>query len=74
VRSVLQKITGCKTEALYRRYAILAERDLREAGTKLAATLGTTPAAASLSDNSGDNSVTAKRERSFLASAWPTSR
>ena len=30
------KLTGHKTEAVYRRYAIVAERDLREAGTKLA--------------------------------------
>ena len=30
-----------KTETVYRRYAIVAESDLREAGTKLAAALGT---------------------------------
>ncbi len=34
------KLTGHKTEAVYRRYAIVAEGDLREAGTKLAAALG----------------------------------
>ncbi len=45
------KLTGHKTEAVYRRYAIVAESDLRESRTKLAATLGTTRATASLSDN-----------------------
>jgi hypothetical protein len=39
--------------------------DLREAGTKLAAALGTAAATASLSDNSGDNSVTARKGRSL---------
>jgi hypothetical protein len=33
------KLTGHKTEAVYRRHAIVAESDLREAGTKLAALL-----------------------------------
>jgi hypothetical protein len=57
------KLTGHKTEAVYRRYAIVAESDLREAGTKLGVALGTTPESAPLSDNSGDNSVTAPRTR-----------
>ncbi len=55
------KLTGHKTEAVYRRYAIVAESDLREAGTKLAAMLGTTPDTATFSDNPGDNSVTARK-------------
>jgi hypothetical protein len=64
-RSVAMKLTGHKTEAVYRRYAIVAESDLLEAGTKLAATLGTMPETVSHSDNSGDNSVTAWRGRSL---------
>jgi hypothetical protein len=38
-------LTGHKTEAVYRRYAIVAENDLREAGVKLAAELGLLPGA-----------------------------
>jgi hypothetical protein len=34
---VAMKITGHRTEAIYRRYAIVATSDLREAGAKLAA-------------------------------------
>lgn len=51
-RSVAMKFTGHKTEAVYRRYAIVAEGDLRQAGTKLAAALETAAVSASLSDNS----------------------
>ena len=35
-RSVAMKITGHKTEAIFRRYAISSTSDLREAGAKLA--------------------------------------
>ena len=62
-RSVAMKLTGHKTEAVYRRYAIVAESDLRDAGSKLTAVLGTTPESGPLSDNSGGNSVTARKAR-----------
>ena len=39
LRSVAMNLTGHKTEAVYRRYAIVAESDLRTASTKLATTL-----------------------------------
>ena len=35
------KLTGHKTESIYRRYAIVAESDLRDAGAKLSALDGT---------------------------------
>lgn len=53
-RSVAMRLTGHKSEAVYRRYAIVAENDLREAGTKLAAALGAPPQTGSLGDNPGD--------------------
>ena len=67
LRPVAVKFTDHKTEAVYRRYAIVAQSDLREAGAKLAAALGTRIATGSLSDNSGDNPVTARKERSLHA-------
>ena len=49
--------TACRKagrpEAVYRRYAIVAESDLHDAGTKLTAILGTITESAPLSDNSG---------------------
>jgi hypothetical protein len=35
-RSVAMKITGHKTEAFYRRYAIVSDADLRDAARRLA--------------------------------------
>ena len=42
-RSVGMKLTGHKTEAVYRRYSVVSESDLREQVTKLAG-LRTNPA------------------------------
>jgi len=41
-RSVAMQLTGHRTEAVYRRYAIMAEADLREGVEKLAALAGRT--------------------------------
>jgi hypothetical protein len=49
--------------ALYQCQAIVAENDPREAGATLATMLGTTPETAALSDQPGDNSVTARKTR-----------
>ena len=38
-RSVAMKITGHRTEAVYRRYAIVSEAELRGASMKLAGTI-----------------------------------
>ena len=38
-RSVAMKITGHKTESVYRRYAIVSDADLQEAARKLAGTI-----------------------------------
>ena len=59
-----------KTEAVYRRYAMVAESELREAGAKLAAMLGTTPETATFSDNPGDDSVTARNTGAKSLKKW----
>jgi integrase len=51
-RSVAMQLTGHKTEAVYRRYAITSEADLREGVERLNEAVGT---------NRGDNSPNAKR-------------
>ena len=56
------KLNGHKTENVYRRYALVAESDLREAGAKLAATLTNALDTVAFGGNSGDNSVTARKE------------
>ena len=55
------KLTDHKTEAVYRRYAIAAESDLREYEARGGARDGSGNASL------GDNSVTARRERSLNA-------
>ena len=41
-RSVATKITGPKTESVYRRYAIVSDADLQEASRRLAGTFSGT--------------------------------
>jgi len=47
-RSVAMKITGHKTESVYRRYAIVSDADLQEATRKLAGTIAGTVGQSSL--------------------------
>jgi hypothetical protein len=42
-RSVATKLTGHRAEAVYRRYAIVSDADLRAASATLAGTTGTNP-------------------------------
>jgi integrase len=42
-RSVAMKLTGHKTDAVYRRYAIVSDYDMREGAAKLAILHGDTP-------------------------------
>ena len=54
-RSVAMKLTGHKTEAVHRRYAIVAEQDLEEGVAKLSALRGGAPAQACTGTNGGTN-------------------
>src|SRR5262245_5804977 len=47
-RSVAMKITGHKTESVYRRYAIVSDADLQDAARKLAGTFSGTSAASTI--------------------------
>src|SRR2546422_1840877 len=49
------KLTGHKTEAVHRRYAIVAEQDLEEGVAKLSALRGGAPAQACTGTNGGTN-------------------
>jgi hypothetical protein len=49
---------------------MVAESELREAGAKRAAMLGTTPETATFSDNPGDDSVTARKTATSLKKWW----
>ena len=52
-RSVAMKITGHKTESVYRRYAIVSDADLREAASRLAGTFTGTPEQVEVDSRSG---------------------
>jgi len=52
-RSVAMKLTGHKTEALYRRYAIVSSGDLVDAARKLQAVTGTITGTIALSSDAG---------------------
>jgi hypothetical protein len=53
-RSVAMKITGHRTEAVYRRYAIVSDADLQEAARRLTGTIPGT--------NAGSDAILAARE------------
>jgi integrase len=62
-RSVAMKLTGHKTENIYRRYAIVAEADLVEAGQKLSASVLAPPHHALADSPSRTAEITALRPR-----------
>lgn len=60
-RSVAMKLTGHKTESVYRRYAIVSDKDLRDAGLKLSRTLQEITIATGATEGGGTRAATALR-------------
>jgi hypothetical protein len=58
------KLTGHKTESVYRRYAIVSDKDLRDAGLKLSRTLQEIASATATSVSERSKFSTAGQRRS----------